>query len=393
MSRGLQVSERPPALRLPPVPRRLVLVQTQAENAGAQEISRLLAGSLHERGYDVHQVFLFRRTDAFDADPNAVFCADARPTNPLQVVRLLLALYGHVRRLRPDAVLCFQHFGNAIAAPLARLAGVRTVIANQNSATLTTAAWVRRLDRWLGTSGVFTRIVVNSQDAAAEYAAYPRPYRDRLVRIDHGFQEKGSGFDKEQARAAFGLPQGAILLGCVARLHPLKHLDAAIRLLPSDSRWHLTVAGQGQARADLIELARSLGCVERVHFLGELAPAKVGDFLAALDIFVFPSRAETFGLAVVEAAQAGVPVVANRLPVLREVLTVDREPCALFVDVDDTAAFAAAIRRLLDEGSLAAVLSQRGRRLRERYPLDVMVDAYDAMIRDLVAPRDGTVAP
>src|SRR5207247_6357544 len=43
-------------------PLRLVLVQTQAEGAGAQEISRILGQGLDARGYDVHHVFFFRRT-------------------------------------------------------------------------------------------------------------------------------------------------------------------------------------------------------------------------------------------------------------------------------------------------------------------------------------------
>src|SRR5437660_12935965 len=103
-------------------------------------------------------------------------------------------------------------------------------------------------------------------------------------------------------------------------------------------------------------------------------------FLCALDVFVFPSVVETFGLAVVEAAQAGVPVVANRLEVLEEVLSVDGQPCALFVDAADTTAFAAAVQRLFDEPALAERLSARARRLDGRYSLDAMVEAYVALI-------------
>jgi len=81
-----------------------------------------------------------------------------------------------------------------------------------------------------------------------------------------------------------------------------------------------------------------------------------------------------------EAAQAGVPVVANRLPVLEEVLCVDGEPCALFADVGDPAAFAAAVRRLIDDAPLAATLTARGAKLAARYSLAAMVDAYGAAI-------------
>lgn len=366
---------------------RLVLLQTQAENAGAQEVSRLLGRALAARGHEIHPLFLFRRTGGFDAEPNVVYCAESRPSNPVALARLLWSLFATLRRLRPDAVLCFQHFGNLIGGPIARLAGVPVVVANQNSASLTTPPWVRRVDRRLGSLGLFDRVVVNSRDSEAEFAGHPDAYRRRLTRIDHGFQGKASTLGRNEARRRFGLPPDGVLLGCVARLHPLKHLDAAVRLLPGEPGWHLAVAGEGGERAGLERLAATLGCADRLHLPGEIPSPEVGDFLAALDVFVFPSQAETFGLAAVEAAQAGVPVVANGLPVLREVLAVDGEPCAVFVDVDDQEAFAEAVRRLLREPDLARKLSARGRRLAERYPLDAMVEGYDALLRAILAAR------
>jgi glycosyltransferase involved in cell wall biosynthesis len=97
-------------------------------------------------------------------------------------------------------------------------------------------------------------------------------------------------------------------------------------------------------------------------------------------VFVFPSQAESFGLAAVEAAQAGIPVVANDLRVLREVLAVDDEPCALFVDAANPETFAAAVQRLLDDGALKATLTARGRELSRRYSPDLMIADYLALI-------------
>src|SRR5262249_7831809 len=103
-------------------------------------------------------------------------------------------------------------------------------------------------------------------------------------------------------------------------------------------------------------------------------------FLRSLDVFVFPSSAESFGLASVEAAQAGVPVVANDLEVLREVLAVDGQPCAVFVDVTNTWKFTEAPRKLLTDQQLRRLLSSRGIRLGDRYSRDAMVDRFDALI-------------
>jgi glycosyltransferase involved in cell wall biosynthesis len=89
---------------------------------------------------------------------------------------------------------------------------------------------------------------------------------------------------------------------------------------------------------------------------------------------------ETFGLAAVEAAQAGVPVVANDLEVLREVLRADDEPCALFVDADDTRAFALAVAKVLDDTNLRSALVASSRGLEQRYALQIMTDRYDDLL-------------
>ena len=146
----------------------------------------------------------------------------------------------------------------------------------------------------------------------------------------------------------------------------------------------LAIAGQGTEQAYLAALAREVGCADRVHFLGELAPDRVAIMLSALDVFVFPSLAETFGLAVVEAAHAGVPVVANRLAVLEEVLSPDGEPCVLFADAGDPSAFATAVRRLLEDKALAAILSTRAAKLNSYYSQETMVAAYAALIESEV---------
>ena len=64
------------------------------------------------------------------------------------------------------------------------------------------------------------------------------------------------------------------------------------------------------------------------------------------------------------------------LEVLRDVLSVDGTPCALFVEPTDTEAFAAAVRRVFENESVAAALSASGRRLKDRFPLKRMIDEY-----------------
>ena len=364
-------------------PLRIALIQTQAENAGAQEISRLLSGGLQARGHEVRQIFFFRRTASFDDVPNAVSCCPERPSGPIGMVRFLLALRRELLRAKPDVVITLQHYGNIIATPVARSIGVRMVIANQVSPKKLIHPSIQWADAALGLLGAYDRIVVNSSETEADYARYPRRYRSRVSRIDHGFQDKTVAIGKREARVALGLPLEAPLLGCVARLHPAKCIDAAIRILPINRDQHLALAGQGSEQANLERLATELGVQDRIHFLGELPPERIGVLLAALDCFVFPSRVETFGLAPVEAAQAGVPVVANAIQILKEVLSVDGQPCASFVDTENSEAFAAAVRRVFADPQTTGMLTANGRRLAERYPLHAMVDEYASLIEAL----------
>jgi glycosyltransferase involved in cell wall biosynthesis len=382
------VTLRPP--RLQP---RVVLIQTQAEGAGAQEISRLLGMGLERHGYEIHHVFFFRRTAAFDAQPNVFFCVRERPRGLAALHAMWSELVRHLRALDPDAVLCFQHYGIVIGTLAARAAGVSAVIANRTSSKRQEAFWLRSLDLAFGFTGLFRRMVVNSAVMAEEYASYPERYRDRIVRIDHGFEPKRSELSRADAREQFDLPRDARLLGCVARLHADKQLDRIVRLIAGEPTWHFAIAGQGPAEPDLRLLAADLGVRERLHFVGELTSDGVATFLRGLDAFVFPSRIETFGLAAVEAAQAGVPVVANDLEVLREVLAVEGEPCALFADAGDPKAFGAAVRLVLDDVALRTRLGARGIALIRRYSLDKMVARYADLVAEVVRRHAGAAPP
>jgi glycosyltransferase involved in cell wall biosynthesis len=389
---GTELRELPgPRAVAPPRPpgkvrrkHRVILMQTQAENAGAQEITRLLGAALTARGYEVSSIFFFRKSASFDAPPNTFYCAPARPQNPVALLRMLWRLGRHVRTINPDAVLTFQHFGNLFGGVISRLVSRAPVIANQVSSAMSVSRPVRFADIVMGSLGLFSCITLNSQHMEREYARYPARYRARIKRVAHGFDDKTLDLPKDVARRRFGLPSTGVLLGCAARLHPHKQLDAAIRLLEANPSWHLALAGQGGDEGRLRELAAGLSVSGRLHFLGEIAPQRVADFLAALDVFVFPSRAETFGLAAVEAANAGVPCVVNDLPVLREVLCCDGRPAALFVDASDDSRLAAAVHAILTNDELRDELRNNAKGLKSRYSLNIMVDEYAEVLDHVV---------
>jgi glycosyltransferase-like protein len=91
-----------------------------------------------------------------------------------------------------------------------------------------------------------------------------------------------------------------------------------------------------------------------VVLVGTVPDAELPAWFAAADVLAFPSTKEGWGLAVLEAMSAGLPVVASDLPVFGEYLTSGRD--ALLVPVDDPAALAGALASILDDPELAARL-------------------------------------
>jgi glycosyltransferase-like protein len=100
--------------------------------------------------------------------------------------------------------------------------------------------------------------------------------------------------------------------------------------------------------------------------LGTVADTELPAWYAAADVLAFPSTKEGWGLAVLEAMSAGLPVVASDLAVFREYLRPGRD--ALLVPADDASALAAALAAVLHDRPLAGRLRSAGRKVAARYP-------------------------
>jgi glycosyltransferase involved in cell wall biosynthesis len=119
---------------------------------------------------------------------------------------------------------------------------------------------------------------------------------------------------REAARLALGLPQEASVIGNVGRLHADKDqatlLCAFARALPQlPPETLLVIIGSGPLHDRLLAQAAELGIAERVRFLGQVPQAR--SLFAAFDLFVLSSDHEPFGMVLLEAMAAGVPVMAT----------------------------------------------------------------------------------
>lgn len=355
---------------------KIVQVQTQAEAAGAQRVSDMVGEGLRQRGHDVRTVFMYRKTDAYDVDPHADFILDHKPRGAGDLLKAIGGLVGYMRRARPDAVISYQHYGNIAGTIAGRLAGAKHLVANQSGAPGRHGGWpAMAVDKLMGAVGFYDYSIVNSGWLASQFDAYPAQYRRRLRRIDHGV-EAGAGADRRAARAMFGLPDNVYLAISSGRLTADKNQAAIVAALPDLPDVHLALAGAGPERESLLALAARLGVSDRLHLVGEVPRTRIFDFLASGDLYVFASRTETFGLAVAEAAIAGLPVVANSLDVLREVLG----PAAIYADADRPGELAAAMARAKSDATLRTSLIAAGHALAQRYSPAAMTQSYEELL-------------
>ncbi|TDV65995.1 glycosyltransferase [Pseudomonas sp. LP_7_YM] len=128
---------------------------------------------------------------------------------------------------------------------------------------------------------------------------------------------------REEAREGLGLPHDAWIVGNVGRLHPdkdqatlLRGFAQALPTLPANS--HLVILGKGRLEQDLKELAMELGIGHQVMLPGQVPQAN--RYFKAFDAFALSSDHEPFGMVLLEAMVAGVPVIATAVGGAREVV-------------------------------------------------------------------------
>src|ERR1700722_3303292 len=147
----------------------------------------------------------------------------------------------------------------------------------------------------------------------AEAAALPRDFAGaRFVIGNWAIPAPATSPEARQSlRDSLGLGPDDYVIGTVARLEPVKGVDGLIAAfhaaaLPQSS---LVIVGQGSQQAALAGLAQRLGLGTRVVFTGFRADAR--ELYPIFDLFVLNSSDEPYGLAILEAAAAGVPVIAT----------------------------------------------------------------------------------
>jgi glycosyltransferase involved in cell wall biosynthesis len=185
--------------------------------------------------------------------------------------------------------------------------------------------------------------------------------------------------DPEAKRRELGLPAAARVVGCVARLAPVKGVQYLLEALPriraSVPEAVLVFVGDGELRPQLERRAQELGVDGAVRFLG--LRRDVHEIVHLFDVSVLPSLNEGMGKAAVEAMAAGKPVVASAVSGLQDVI---RPGCSgILVPPGDPDALSRAVVDLLRDTDRARSLGEAARREAESYGVEAMVARLEAL--------------
>lgn len=166
---------------------------------------------------------------------------------------------------------------------------------------------------------------------------------------------------RRSARATLGVADDEIVVGCVAILRPAKgHRDLLAAMGPLFRRHaglKLAFAGDGAEQERILRAqAAEMGVTDRVMFLGYRAD--VADLMFGFDIFALATHMEASGTAVLEAAAAGLPIVATDVGGVPEMVV--RDINALLCPLGDQAALTAALEALVTDGGRRRAMGRAG---------------------------------
>lgn len=180
-------------------------------------------------------------------------------------------------------------------------------------------------------------------------------------------QKYQSPESREGFLGEFQLPSGVFTIGVIAQLIQRKGHRYLLNILPELVRQYphvrVLVFGKGPLKEELIASVAEQSLTDYVQFTGFRNDLE--QWLGCLDLVVHPAEIEGLGVSLLQAASAGVPIIASNAGGMPEV--VHHQKNGLLIEVGDTQALAEGIRRILDDEPLRARMQQAGPQIIQQY--------------------------
>ncbi|MBW4439536.1 MAG: glycosyltransferase family 1 protein [Pleurocapsa minor GSE-CHR-MK-17-07R] len=236
---------------------------------------------------------------------------------------------------------------------------------------------------------LMTRIVFNAADASLAPSKLIQRDMENIGVTNVRLWKRGVDAEKFNPRyrnadmrnlLSDGHPEDTLLL-YVGRVSSEKQIDQIRTVLEQVPGTRLAVVGDGPAREDLKKYFAGMPAT----FVGYLKGQALSEAYASADMFVFPSALETFGLVVVEAMAAGLPVVSSRVGGVRDV--VQEGVTGYTFDVNDVAAMVEGVRQVAQSRERINAMGHAARAFAETQTWEAMMDEVIDLYAELITSR------
>ncbi len=348
---------------------------------GTQTVVASVAEVLGRRGHQVTVLAPLADRAQRPPQPGETYVTQWIRFRPWPLVGYLVVQGALWARLAPFEAIHLFHPAFGLAGLVARrLSRVRLVVSLMGYDTYYFAR-MPRLKQFITLAVCRGADVVTAPSRDLARLARETGLRRDIEVIPHGVAPASADPTRVAAlRHALDIEPGEIVFVAVQRHYPVKEplvfLEAWHHLARPDCR--LILVGGGELEPLLRRRVAELG-LTNVTLTGEVPREEVPSYLALADVFIHHSRYESFGLGVLEAMQAGLPVIACQVGAVPEVATDGVE--GLLIPPSDPAAMAAAVTKLADSPPLRARLAAAARERAAQFVHDRLVDRYERLYR------------
>jgi glycosyltransferase involved in cell wall biosynthesis len=293
----------------------------------------------------------------------------------------IAALRAALRDARPDLVISFLTRTNVISVLAARPLGIPVIVSERNNPVLQRPGLIWSALRRYAYARAYG-LVTMTQGAMNQFP--PSMRRRQWVIPNPTYAPVELDVDRVPGRN----------IVAVGRLVPQKGfdllLDAFARVADRIPQWSLVIWGEGPERAALEAQRDALGLRDRVVMPG--VTQEHGGWLRDADIFILSSRFEGWGIVIGEAMAAGLPTISFDCHWGPGEMIADNVSGILVPD-GNVAALGEAIASLCDDPDRRAQLSQAARIASKRFSIDNILDQWEDVAADALAPAQTWTAP
>ncbi len=365
-----------------------------ANRAGLGNYSRFVIRCMAQRYPDCQfDVYVAQEKDPALLDslrvlPNVNICYPKYSL--LKYFPKLWSVFGVPAELRKRGADIYHGLGNELPRKIEKVKGVKSVVTIHDLIFVSfphTYSWINRHlynVKFRHACRVADRIVAVSKFTAKDIVKYYFTPKEKISvayqGCDSSFRKRCTPAFKKITKENFSLPDKFIL--SVGTIEERKNTALIVKALPELPDMHLVIVGKKTPyMLHVIETARSLGVLDRVHILNGVGFKELPSIYQQAEVFAYPSRCEGFGIPVLEALCSGVPVIAATGSCLEEA----GGDAAVYIDPDDYHSFAEAVKEIVSNPDRKSSMIEKGYVHAGQFTDDSLADSLMGIYKEILS--------